>query len=148
MKIQKKGKKKKPIPVNGKLYEEAKKEVYKKYKKHGAYRSGALVQRYVRMFKEKYGEKAEPYEGEKPKSSGLRRWYEEEWRANDGKVGYRKEGQVYRPTIRKTKKTPITFGELSEKEIRRAKKEKKKTGRVKRFRVNVSVPVKKKKKGV
>ena len=33
-------------PTNTKLYEEVKKEIYDKYPKHSAYRSGLLVQEY------------------------------------------------------------------------------------------------------
>ena len=35
-----------PEPTNKKLYEEVKKEIYAKYPKHSAYRSGLLVQEY------------------------------------------------------------------------------------------------------
>ena len=35
-----------PEPKNKKLYEEVKDEIYKKYPKHSAYRSGLLVQEY------------------------------------------------------------------------------------------------------
>ena len=37
-----------PTPTNKKLYEEVKEEIYKKYPKHSAYRSGLLVQEYKR----------------------------------------------------------------------------------------------------
>ena len=36
------------IPTNKTLYEEVKKEIYAKYPKHSAYRSGLLVQEYKR----------------------------------------------------------------------------------------------------
>ena len=35
-----------PEPTNKKLYDEVKKEIYEKYPKHSAYRSGLLVQEY------------------------------------------------------------------------------------------------------
>ena len=35
-----------PEPTNKKLYEEVKKEIYAKYPKHSAYRSGLLVKEY------------------------------------------------------------------------------------------------------
>jgi hypothetical protein len=41
---------------------------------------------------------------------------------------------VYRPTKRITKDTPTTFSELSKQQIEKAKKEKAKTGRVKKFK--------------
>jgi len=40
---------------------------------------------------------------------------------------------VYRPTIRINEKTPTTFNELTKNQIIKAKKEKEKTGRVKKF---------------
>lgn len=120
-------------PVNKALYDIVKKNIYRMYKVHSAYRSGKLVQEYKKRFKEKYGNKS-PYQGRKPTNTGLTRWYKEDWKADDGKYGYRKKGQVYRPTKRITNKTPITFGELSKNEIKRAKKEKEKTGRVRRFK--------------
>jgi hypothetical protein len=42
---------------------------------------------------------------------------------------------VYRPTIRITKDTPITFNELTKEQIERAKKEKYLNGRVKKFNI-------------
>ena len=40
-----------PEPANKKLYEQVKAEIYKKYPKHSAYRSGILVQKYKKTFK-------------------------------------------------------------------------------------------------
>ena len=71
-----------PEPKNKKLYEEVKDEIYAKHKKHSAYRSGLLVQEY----KARGGE----YIGKKNKSSGLNRWFREDWKTQDGKVGYKK----------------------------------------------------------
>ena len=112
-------------PENTKLYNEVKDEIYKRIPKHSAYRSGLIVQEY-----KKRGGK---YIGEKPKD-GLTRWFKEEWKANDGKIGYSSKSNVYRPTKRISNETPLTFDELSKKEIARAKKEKAKTGRVDKFR--------------
>ena len=113
-----------PTPKNKELYEKVKKEIYKKYPKHSAYRSGLLVK--------KYKEKGGTYEGDKKKGT-LGRWFKEEWKNHDGKEGYQKKGDVYRPTKRITKDTPKTFKELGKKKIKKAMKEKKKTGRVKKF---------------
>lgn len=126
----------KPEPTNMNMYERVKRKVYASYKTHSAYRSGMLVKLYKKEFTKKYGNKRSPYDGKKPskKDTGLKRWFAEEWKANDGKIGYRKKGDVYRPTKRVTKKTPITFNELTKSEIKKAKKEKKEKGRVKRFR--------------
>jgi hypothetical protein len=114
----------KPQPNNKDLYEKVKKEVYKKYPKHSAYRSGLLVK--------KYKEEGGTYSGEKNKGT-LGRWFKEEWKNQDGKTGYKKKGDVYRPTKRITKDTPKTFKELGKKKVKKAMKEKKKTGRVKKF---------------
>jgi|TARA_R100000479_G_scaffold168993_1_gene110397 hypothetical protein len=113
------------------LYNKVKKEIYKKYPKHSAYRSGLLVKTYKERYKKKHG-KGEAYKGKKTKK-GLSRWFKEDWRNQRGGKGYKKKGDVYRPTKRVSKKTPATFKELSKKEIKAAQKEKKRTGRVKKF---------------
>ena len=106
-------------------YEEIKREIYKKYPQHSAYRSGLLVQEYKR--------RGGRYSGTKDKKEGLTRWFAEDWRNQRGGVGYDKKGDVYRPTKRITKDTPTTFKQLSKKEIEKAQREKKRTGKVKRF---------------
>lgn len=122
-----------PQPTDTKLYDQVKRNIYRKHPKHSAYRSGLLVQAYKKAFRKKYGSKS-PYKGKKPKRSGLTRWYAEDWRNQRGEVGYRYKSDVYRPTKRITKKTPITFSELSPREIRRARRSKSRTRRVSRFR--------------
>lgn len=85
------------IPINKKLYEKAKAEVYPKYKKPSAYRSGAVVKRYKELggkFKE---------DGERK----LKRWFQEEWK-DIGDKAY----PVYRPSKRITKDTPLTPSEI------------------------------------
>ena len=114
----------KPTPNNMALYERVKKEVYKKYPKHSAYRSGLLVQTY----KARGG----TYSGDKSKGT-LGRWYKEDWKNQRGEVGYQKKGDVYRPTKRITKDTPKTHSELGKSRIKKAMKKKKKTGRVDKF---------------
>ena len=84
-------------PVDKDLYEKAKADVYPKYDKPSAYRSGALVKRYKEL-------------GGKFKDTGgkpLARWFKEDWKD----VG-NKEYPVYRPTNRITKDTPLTPGEI------------------------------------
>lgn len=120
-------------PSDTQLYEKVKKQIYKKYPQHSAYRSGLLVQEYKKQFKDKYGRKS-PYKGSKPVKTGLSRWFKEKWVSDTGKTRYTSKSSVYRPSIRVTKNTPVTFSELSEKEIKRAKREKARTGRVKQFR--------------
>jgi len=120
------------IPTDKKLYENVKNKLYKEMPKHSAYRSGHLVRRYKEAFKKKHGNKS-PYEGKKTGKEDLSRWMDEKWRNQRGGVGYKKKGDVYRPTKRINEKTPKTFKELTKKEIEKAQKEKKKKGRVKKF---------------
>jgi hypothetical protein len=126
---------KSPKPVDAKLYERVKKQVYIKYPKHSAYRSGHLVKKYKEEFKKKYPNK-EPYTGKKPKKveGGLSRWFEEDWKSDTGKYKYTSKSSVYRPTKRVSKKTPLTFNELTKSEIKKAKRTKSEKGRIKRFR--------------
>ena len=49
-------------------------------------------------------------------------------------MGYKFVSDVYRPTVRVNSKTPATFQELTPAEIERARREKYKKGRVKRFK--------------
>ena len=116
----------KPQPTNKTLYEKVKKEVYKMYPKHSAYRSGLIVK--------KYKEQGGTYSGDK-ESGKLGHWFKQKWTNQRGETGYKKKGDVYRPT-RKYKETPKTFKELGGKNSKRVKtamKEKGRTGRVKKF---------------
>ena len=122
------------IPKDKQLYEKIKKKVYKDIPTHSAYRSAQLVKQYKQAYEKKYNSK-DAYEGKKPKkTTGIQRWMSEKWLNQRGEVGYKKKGDIYRPTKRITTKTPTIIKELSKKEIEKAMKEKKKTGRVKRFK--------------
>jgi len=121
-------------PTDQKLYNRIKKKVYKNMPIHSAYRSSILVKQYKEAFQKKHGDKKKAYTGKKDKTSGLTRWHREKWETQEGSTMYKKKDDVFRPTKRVTKKTPTTFKELTKKEIERAKKEKKKTGRVKQFK--------------
>ena len=121
-------------PTDQALYHKTKKRVYKKHPKHSAYRSGILVQTYKKSFKKKHGSKRSPYKGEKPTDRGLKRWFKEKWVNQRGEVGYKHKNDIYRPSLRITKKTPKTHRELTKKEITRARREKYKKGRVYRFK--------------
>ena len=80
------------------LYEQAKKQVYKEYPIHSAYRSGQLVKKYKQL--------GGTYSGMKPKD-GLTRWFkEEEWKSIGG------DYPTYRPTKRVSKDTPLTVDEI------------------------------------
>ena len=122
------------IPVDAKLYDKIKKKIYLKYPTHSAYRSGMLVKTYKKEFSKIYGDRKSPYTPSIKKTGGLTRWFKEKWISDTGKVGYTDKSSVYRPSIRVTKQTPITWRELSKNEIKKAKAEKTKTGRVKRFK--------------
>jgi len=113
-----------PTPTNKALYNRIKARIKKKVPKHSAYRSGLIVKAY-----KKAGGK---YSGQKSKGK-LGRWFKEKWRNQRGGVGYKKKGDVYRPTRRVSKKTPKTFKELGKKRIKKAMATKRKTGRVKKF---------------
>lgn len=132
------------IPKDKDLYEKIKKEIYLKYPKHSAYRSGLIVKNYKDAYHKKYalalakGKKDDAYIGNKNKdasraSGGLIRWFAEDWRNQRGEIGYKKKGDIYRPTKRINKNTPTTFNELTPARIEKAKKEKKEKGRVKKF---------------
>ena len=124
------------IPSDEKMYEQVKNKIYKKYPKHSAYRSGLLVQAYKKEFSKVYGNRKSPYKKSTvKKSGGLTRWFKEKWISDTGKIGYSNKSSVYRPSIRITKQTPVTWKELSPNEIKKAKKEKKETGRVKKFKI-------------
>ena len=112
-------------PANKRLYKQVKEEIYRKHPVHSAYRSGLLVKTY----KQRGGK----YIGSTSQTSGLRRWFREKWTNQRGQTGYTKKSDVYRPTVRVSKDTPTTFKELSPKQIKRARREKAKSGRVKRF---------------
>ena len=111
-------------PADSKLYEKVKAKIYKQIPTHSAYRSGLIVQEYKR--------RGGKYEGPKPKA-GLTRWFKEDWRNQRGEVGYKKKGDIYRPTKRVTDKTPVTLQELTPGELKTAMRKKVAKGRVDRF---------------
>jgi len=115
-----------PEPTNKALYNKVKKAVYAKNPKHSAYSSGQVVKQY----KAKGG----GYSGKKPSKTGLSRWYREKWETDKGKKTYKEGGTIFRPTKRITKDTPTTMSELSKKQKASAIKEKKTTGKVKKYK--------------
>ena len=121
------------IPADSDLYSRVKSRIYKKYPQHSAYRSGLLVQAYKKEFASQFGKTRSPYKGKKTPKSGLSRWFKEKWQNDTGGVGYTSKSSVYRPTRRITKDTPTTFSELTPSQLKKAKKEKAATGRVRRF---------------
>ena len=121
----------KPQPKDKNLYNKVKQKIIFRNKKHSAYRSGRIVSEYKKQYKLKFGS-GSAYTGDKSKGT-LNRWMDEKWRNQRGEVGYKKKGDVYRPTKRISKDTPTTFNELSKKEIKDAMKEKRDKGRVSKF---------------
>jgi hypothetical protein len=99
------------IPKDAKLYEKAKAEADKTYKKPSAYKSGFLVKKYKEMYKEKYGS-GEPYEGKKTNEKGIGRWFLENWVSVGG------EYPTYRPTKRINKDTPKTVSEIPKERLK------------------------------
>ena len=121
-------------PKDKALYERIKKRIYNKIKKHSAYRSGLIVKEYKEAYKKKH-KSSDAYEGKKKTKKGLSRWFKEKWLSQDGKKTYSKKSDVFRPT-RKHGKTPKTFKELGgrkSKRVKKAQREKARTGRVKKF---------------
>ncbi len=121
-----------PKDIN--LYNRIKKK-YQEKMKNSAYRSNLIVKEYKKEYKKKH-KKSNAYSGKKNKNTGLSAWNKSKWRNQRGEVGYKKKGDVYRPTVKVSKKTPKTYKELGgmkSKRIKKAMKEKKKTGRVKKF---------------
>lgn len=122
------------------LYESVSNYVKNENPINSAYRSGLIVKLYKKKFKERY-EDVEPY---LPLGSsfsklfreptGLTRWFSEKWTNQRGKEGYQTPRDVYRPSKRITKDTPITWDELTDDMIKEAQKQKFTVGRVKNFK--------------
>ena len=107
-----------PVPLNKALYA----RVLHMYPGPStAYRSGHIVQTYKRL--------GGRYSGKKPTKTGIHRWFLEKWTSDTGKTRYTSKSSVYRPTRRVTKKTPVTFSELTWAQLRRAKRLKRTRGR-------------------
>ena len=119
------------LPRDKELYDKIKKQVFLKYPKHSAYRSGLLVKNYKEAYQKKYNNDNAYIGGRN--TDGLTRWFAEDWRNQRGEIGYKKKGDIYRPTIRINEKTPTTINELSQRRIKEAMREKKTKGRVKKF---------------
>lgn len=121
------------IPKDKILYDKIKLKIYNKIPKHSAYRSGLIVKEYKKQYIKKYKNEVSYY-GVKKEKKGLSRWFKEEWKNQRGEIGYKNKNDVYRPTKKITSKTPLTFKELTKKEIKKARKEKSSKGRIYKFR--------------
>lgn len=122
-----------PTPTDKELYEKVKNEIFLKYPKHSAYRSGLLIMKYKDEYYKKHRNN-NSYSGNR-ENSNLKRWFSEVWLNQRGETGYKNKNDIYRPTIKINEKTPVTFQELNKKQIDRAMKEKARKGRVKKFDV-------------
>jgi hypothetical protein len=94
-----------PIVNDKNLYEKVKKMANKIYDKPSAYKSGYIVQEYMR--------RGGTYTDDK-KEKELKRWYSEKWINLLSGEGY----PVYRPTVRVNKKTPLTVKEIDPKQLK------------------------------
>ena len=119
-----------PVPNNVNnpaLYKRIKKSIHTRLKKQGKgwgmYSSSELSR--------KYKEAGGTYSGKKPTSSEGQRWYKEKWKDEKGNVcgsSKNKGTKKCRPTVRVSRKTPVTWNEMSPSERKRAVSEKKKVG--------------------
>tara|TARA_B110000459_G_C16564735_1_gene473350 strand:- start:368 stop:1285 length:918 start_codon:yes stop_codon:yes gene_type:complete len=121
-------------PTDILLYNKTKKKIYKKYPTHSAYRSGMLVKTYKNTFLKKYPNK-DPYIGYK-KNNSLKRWFNEKWKNQRSGIGYKYKSDVYRPTVRINNKTPNTFNELTNTQIKKARTFKYKFNIVSKFNIH------------
>lgn len=123
-------------PEDPVLYSQVKKLADSKFDtKTSIYKSSWIVQEYKR--------RGGKYSGNKPKQTGLRRWYNEVWvdlnrpikDSSKKVIGYLECGRksaknskekypLCRPTFRVTSKTPRTYAEISDTSIKKAKKDK------------------------
>ena len=122
------------IPTDKILYNRVKLKIFTKNSINSAYRSASVVKEYKKEFVKHHGIFKNPYITKIPtQTQGLNRWFLEDWTNQTGKHGYQKTGDIYRPNIRINKQTPKTFEELSQKQIKKAMKTKRTTGRVNKF---------------
>lgn len=94
-----------PIPTNKILYEKIKKKADQIYKKHSAYKSGYIVNQYLKNGGE--------YEND-GKKKNLKRWFSEKWYDIS-----QKDYPVYRPLIRVSKDTPLTVNEIDKENLKK-----------------------------
>jgi len=69
-----------PQPKDKELYAKTKEKAKKKFKVYPSiYANSWLVSEYKKAYAKKHGKGEEAYTGEKPKDSGLPKWFDEEW---------------------------------------------------------------------
>ena len=111
--------------LNTELWQLVKMIADKVYKKPSAYKSGYMVKLYKRLGGE--------FAGTKNKKKGLTRWFAEDWTNQRGQVGYKYKSDIYRPQKIISDETPTTYKELTQKQIKTARRKKAETGRVNKF---------------
>jgi hypothetical protein len=94
-------------PTNQVLYNQVKKDIYSRYRKPSAFRSGALVKRYKELGGTYKG-------GKKSAKVGLTRWFQEKW----VDVGH-KNYPVFRPSRRVSKATPLLVSEIDLRQLKK-----------------------------
>ena len=82
-----------------------------------------------------YTQRNSPFKKVRKTKEGLalRRWFEEDWRTPSGSKDYSDGDVVFRPTKKVSKDTPKTHSELSDKDIERGRRQKRKTGRADKY---------------
>jgi hypothetical protein len=98
------------IPKDQQLYDKARAEADKTYKKASAYKSGFIVKKYKELYRDKYGNDKAYENGNKEKA--LKRWFNEKWVSVGG------EYPTYRPTVRVNKSTPKTVSEIPKERLK------------------------------
>ncbi len=101
-------------PINKHLWAVAKQHADDIYNTPSAYKSGYIVK--------KYKELGGTFAGSRKSTTGLARWFAEDWTNQRGEVGYKYKKDVYRPSKRITNHTPKTWDELSVKQVNKAEK--------------------------
>lgn len=125
-----------PTPVDLKLYEKIKKEAEQKFiSKTGIYKSSWIVREYVK--------RGGTYIENKPKMTGLKRWYKEKWvdlnrpikNNKEEIIGYEDCGRnsqingkypLCRPINKVNSKTPLTVKEIDKTNLKNMLKNKQK----------------------
>jgi hypothetical protein len=97
-----------PIPKDKALYNRVRAMADEVYKKPSAYKSGYIVKKYKELGGEYIDDKQE---------KTLKRWFNEKWMnidPNKTKSSY----PVFRPTVKVSKKTPLTVKEINAKQLK------------------------------
>jgi len=131
------------------LYDKIHKRIKRRLKKSGRgwslYASAELVKTYKKEYAKKKPRSKKAYSGNKPKNSGINRWFAEEWidvtklpkkvkcgRSDAKHLSYRELKKKYpycRPSKRITSSTPKTVGEIPKQRLKTLATKKRKNPR-------------------